>query len=188
MGKDIEIELKLPLSNSKEVGDFLDKNAMFKYKSFQHDAYYNAPHRNFLENSDNVNEWFRIRIAEGKAQINYKDWQPHDTKLKTHSTEYETNVESYEQLGKILDALNFTKLIDVKKTRKAWDYMDTEVSIDSVEELGDFIEVEYKGDLKDIDAARKHLFKVLKTLTAKTGELDRRGYPYLLLDKHGLLK
>lgn len=188
MSSDVEIELKLPLINAREVEEKLSKKAEFKYKSFQHDTYYNAPHRNFLANSDNVNEWFRVRMAGGKAQINYKDWQPHDAKIKTHCTEYEANVDSDEQLSKILAAVNFEKLVDVKKNRKAWDYMDTEVSIDSVEDLGEFIEVEYKGKLTDVQAARDHLFEVLKILGAKTGELDTRGYPYLLLEKQGLLK
>jgi adenylate cyclase class 2 len=188
MAKNTEIELKLPLTNGDVLQKLLNSKAKFKYESFQHDVYYNAPHRDFLENSDNVNEWFRIRVAEGKAQINYKDWQPHDEKIKTHCKEFEANVDSYEQLSEILNALNFIKLIEVKKTRKAWDYMDVEISIDSVEELGDFIELEYKGELEDVEAARKHLFEVLETLQAETSELDQRGYPYLLLEKHGLLK
>lgn len=188
MGKNIEVELKLPLTNGPRLHDLLNSKGEFKYESFQHDVYYNAPHRDFLENSDNVNEWLRIRVAEGKAQINYKDWQPHDEKIKTHCKEFEANVDSYDQLAEILKALSFIKLIEVKKTRKAWNYMDTEISIDSVEELGDFIELEYKGESEDVEAARKHLFKVLETLKADTGELDQRGYPYLLLEKHGLLK
>jgi adenylate cyclase class 2 len=187
MSTDVEIEIKLPLINAKEVEAALNNQAEFQYQSFQHDVYYNAPHRNFLEDSDNVNEWFRVRVAEGKAQINYKDFQPHDAKVKTHCIEYEAGVDSEDQLSKILQALNFVKLVDVKKTRKAWRYMDTEVSVDSVEGLGDFIEVEYKGKRMNIKAARHHLFEVLKTLGAQTGELDTRGYPYLMLEKLGLL-
>jgi adenylate cyclase class 2 len=188
MSNDVEIELKLPLINIQEVEALLSEKATFRYESFQHDTYYNAPHRNFLKDSDNVNEWFRVRIAEGKAQINYKDFQPHNSKIKTHCTEYEANVDSEEQLSKILVAMDFAKLVDVKKTRKAWDYMDTEVSIDLVEGLGNYIEVEYKGKHTDVQIARDHLFEVLKMLGAKTGELDTRGYPYLVLEKHGLLK
>jgi predicted adenylyl cyclase CyaB len=120
------------------------------------------------------------------ATFKYESFQ-HDTKLKTHCIEYETNVDSYDQLRKILEALNFAKLVDVKKTRKAWDYMDTEVSVDSVEGLGSYIEVEYKGRLTEVKKAREHLFDVLKTIGAKTGKLDLRGYPYLVLEKQGLL-
>ncbi len=188
MNKNIEVELKFPILNGNNIEDFLTQKATFKYESFQHDVYYNAPHRDFLENNNNVSEWLRIRVAKGEAQINYKDWQPRDKKIKTHCKEFEANVDSYEQLKEILNALNFTKLIEVKKTRKAWDYMETEISIDSVEGLGFFIELEYKGEIEEVELSRKHLFKVLKALKAETGELDRRGYPYLLIEKKGLLK
>lgn len=187
MAKDLEIELKLPLNNRDQVVEGLNTNARFQYEANQHDAYFNAPHRDFLQNPDNVNEWLRIRISGDTAQINYKDWQPHDAKVKTHCVELETSVDSYDQLAKILNALNFEKLIDVKKNRKAWIYKDVEVAIDAVEGLGDFIELEYKGPGEDIETARKHLFEVLSELGAQTGELDRRGYPYLLLEKKGLL-
>jgi adenylate cyclase class 2 len=187
MSNDIEIELKFPLKNAQTVIDFLNKNAVFKYEKSQHDVYYNHPSRDFLEDNDNVNEWLRIRVSGNEAEINYKDWLPHEAKVKTHCTEYETTVSSYDQLRKILDALNFKKMIEVKKNRKSWNYMETEISIDSVYSLGEFIEVEYKGSLSDVVEARKHLFEIIKTISAETGELDLNGYPYLLLKAKGLL-
>lgn len=183
----MEIELKLPLKNGKDVINFLNQNGKFKYENYQDDSYYNPAHRDFLENKDNVSEWLRIRKDGDKALITYKDWQPHETRIKTHAIEYETGIDSYDQVEKIFDALNFRKLIHVKKIRKSWDYSNTEISIDEVEELGSFIEVEYKGSLKDVGEAREHLFKVLKQIGAETGELEIRGYPYQLLAKKGLM-
>jgi predicted adenylyl cyclase CyaB len=187
MAKDIEIELKLPLKNGQYVADFLNKNGKFKYENYQDDSYYNPAHRDFLENKDNVNEWLRIRKDGDRALITYKDWQPHETRIKTHAIEYETGIDSYDQLEKIFGALNLKKLIHVKKVRKSWNFKDTEISIDEVEELGSFIEVEYKGNLSDVEQARKYLFKILEEIGAETGELETRGYPYLLLAKKGLL-
>jgi len=187
MADNVEIELKLPLHNAKELMASLNGRAKFEYEASQHDAYYNAPHRDFLADKDNVNEWLRIRLAGDRAQVNYKDFQPHDSKTKTHCIEHEADVSSAEQLTRILAALDFVKLVDVKKTRRVWMYKDVEVSIDAVEDLGDYIELEYKGNLRDVDAARDYLFAVLKEIGAETGELDQRGYPYLVLEKHGLL-
>lgn len=188
MPKNVEVELKFKLQNPDSVVEFLNKNAEFQYESFQHDVYYNAPHRDFLENSANISEWLRVRIEKDKAQINYKDWQPRESSVKTHCKELETGVDSYEQLSLILEALNFTRLIAVKKTRRAWMYEDTEVSLDAVEELGSYLEVEYKGKLEDIEKIRSYLHEVVKKLGAKTGVLDRKGYPYGLLELKGLLK
>lgn len=183
----IEIELKFPLLNSNDVQKYLNKKAKFKFESFQHDIYFNPPHRNFLEHKDNVCEWFRIRVSNQKAEINYKDWLPHDVKIKTHCNEYETEVSSYDQLRNILDKLNFIKLIEVKKTRKIWDYNDVEISIDIVEDLGEFIEVEYKGSLNNVEDIRKYLFQTLFEIKAKTQEIDLKGYPFLLLEKYKLI-
>jgi len=114
--KNIEIELKFPLLNYQTVESYLLVNGNFTYESFQHDVYFNPPNRNFVENLDNVCEWLRLRISTDKAQINYKDWQPHNEKVKTHCIEFETKIESYEQFHNILLALNFVELIEVKKT------------------------------------------------------------------------
>lgn len=183
----IEIELKFPILNSNEIQLFLTKNAKYKLESFQHDIYFNPPHRNFLEDKDNVCEWFRIRVSNQKAEINYKDWLPHEVKIKTHCKEYETVVDSYDQLREILNALNFVKLIEVKKTRKIWDYNDVEISIDIVDDLGEFIEIEYKGNLSNINDARKYLFQILVEIGAKTAEIDLKGYPFLMLEKNKLI-
>ncbi|HSX30311.1 MAG TPA: class IV adenylate cyclase [Candidatus Saccharimonadales bacterium] len=188
MPKNIEIELKFRLLNVDEVQKFLTAHAKFDYEAFQHDVYYNAPHRDFLANKANISEWLRIRVQADKAQINYKDWQPRENPIKTHCKEYETDVASYEQLERILDALDFKKLIEVKKHRRAWSYQDVEVSIDSVEELGDCLEVEYKGSkLADVNEARDYLHQIVKKLGAKTKGLDLNGYPYGLLAKKKLI-
>lgn len=185
--KDVEIEIKLPLLNKAVVVKFLNDHSSIASESTQHDIYFNAPHRDFLENKDNVNEWLRIRVSGNKAQINYKDWQPHEEPIKTHCTELETSVDSFDQLDKILGALNFKKLIEVNKLRRSWIYKDIEISIDTVKGLGDYIELEYKGKINNIDEARKHLFAVLKEIKAKTKELDVKGYPYLLLKSKKLI-
>lgn len=188
MAKNVEIELKFKLLNAPAVEKFLTAHADFNYKSFQHDIYYNAPDRDFLADQSNISEWLRIRVEKDKAQINYKDWQPRENPIKTHCKEYETEVASFEQLSLILDALSFTKLIEVKKTRRAWNYKDVEVSIDDVEELGQYLEVEYKGDaLEDVAQVRAYLHEIVAELGAKTEGLDLKGYPFGLLEKKGLL-
>ncbi len=182
MSKDIEIELKFPLLNKDLVEGQLNAKATFIKESFQHDVYFNPPHKDFVKNMDNVCEWFRLRLSGDSVQMNYKDWQPHDAKLKTHCIEYEANADSYDQLSKILHALNFEKLIEVKKTRKVWNLGDVEVSVDSVEGLGEFIEVEYKGKREDIESVRSYLHEVISKIGAETSTLDVKGYPFLLLD------
>lgn len=184
----VEIEIKLPLLNGAEVLEFLQTKGNFKYEKRQLDYYYNSPHRDFLKNPDNICEWLRLRVVGDKCEINYKDWLPHEEKIKSHCTEYETEIDSYEEFKQILHILNFKPMIKVDKVRKAWRVDDVEVSIDNVADLGYFIELEYKGNgVNDVESARTKLFDVLKSLNAKTGEVDLKGYPYLMLRKGGYL-
>ena len=59
--------------------------------------------------------------------------------------EFETKIGSIEQFRKILSALNFRSIVTVDKLRKIYTYKDYEVAIDSVKDLGDFVEIEYIG-------------------------------------------
>lgn len=187
MASDIEIELKFPIYNADQVINFLEQNAKFKHIKRQHDIYYNHPSRDFLADNENVNEWFRIRVSGDEAELNYKDFQPHGAKMRTHCIEYETAVTSYDQLSKILDALDFKELITVKKSRKIWIFKDVEISMDEVDELGSFIELEYKGQNSNVDEVRDYLHETLRDIGANVGALELKGYPHMLLLARGLL-
>lgn len=181
----IEIEIKFPLLNYEETIRHLNEVANFKYESQQIDYYYNSPHRNFVENPNNINEWLRLRVSNDKLELNYKDWQPHTEIIKTHCIEHEVIISSFEGFKNILEALDFQPLITVNKLRKVWLLNDVEVSIDYVVDLGAFIELEYKGISDNIEIVRKMLFQTLTLLDAQTDEIDLKGYPFLMLKKNG---
>lgn len=61
----------------------------------QIDAYYNAPHRDFLA-AGAISEWLRVRTEERGSSINFKRWHPVDVLIKTRADEYETKVEDVE--------------------------------------------------------------------------------------------
>ena len=56
-----------------------------------------------------------------------------------------------------------------------------------MKELGSFIEIEAKGNFASIEEAKKHLYEILKELSAEVGEQDFEGYPYKLMKQNGLL-
>lgn len=185
--KHVEVELKFPLLNGKELAEKLKTTAKpEKQGDFQKDTYYNPPHRNFLEKKP-VSEWLRLRESKKGYNLNYKKWHNSDGNKTVSCDEFETKIENIESLKKIFTSLNFKELIIVEKTRNTWNYKDTEIAIDDVKELGNFIEIEAKGNFASIEEAKKHLHSILKEIEAKTGEQDFEGYPYLLLKKKGLL-
>jgi predicted adenylyl cyclase CyaB len=76
MGKEIEIEIKLPLKNPAEVKRFLDEHAQpLSADVFQKDVYYVPAHRDFL-GVQFPYEWLRLRKSAKEACITYKHYYP----------------------------------------------------------------------------------------------------------------
>ena len=142
--ENVEIEIQVKIENSQPLVEFLNKNGEFKYEDHQIDEYYSPAHRNFLD-AHPVEEWLRLRDSNGKYSVTYKKWH-YENGRGTHCDEYELSIENIGQMQKIFQVLNFKKITVVDKVRKAWNYKDYEVAMDLVKGLGEFVEVEYKGD------------------------------------------
>lgn len=177
-----EIEIQVQIEKGKKFISFLKKEAKFISEQHQVDKYFSPAHKNFTDVRP-VIEWLRLRDSSGKYSINYKYWH-HDKDGKSHyCDEYETPIESLEQLENIFKALDIKGIVTVDKTRKIYLYKDYEVAIDSIKGLGDFVEIEYKGKLgklkpKDIT---KEMINFLKRFDV--GKISRNyvGYPFQLL-------
>jgi adenylate cyclase, class 2 len=149
----------------------------------QIDTYYNAPHRDFLA-ADVVSEWLRIREEDGVSSLNLKRWLPLGAAEQTHCDEFETTVADGQAVRHLLAALDFPHLVTVDKTRETWTLNNTvEVAIDTVADLGTFVEFEYAGPATNLEDALLDLTHAIDALDLDLGERDRRGYPYLLLDR-----
>ncbi|WP_024806018.1 class IV adenylate cyclase [Nocardia sp. BMG51109] len=148
----------------------------------QIDAYYNAPHRDFLA-PEAVSEWLRLRTADDGASLNYKRWHPVDVRVKTHADEYETPVGDAEAVRRLLIALDFTPMVTVDKTRETWRLPEVEIVIDHVAAAGDFVEFEFKGDAEDVTDATATLDRFITDLGIDLGDTINRGYPHMLLDR-----
>ena len=185
--KHIEVELKFPLLNHKELIEKLKSIATLeKEGDFQKDTYFNPAHRDFLSKKP-VSEWLRLRQSKKGFNLDYKKWH-NENNDAISCEEFETFLENTENLKNILNKLDFKGLIIVEKIRKNWTYKNAIISIDKVTELGDFIEIEIKeNEFKDIEQAKEYLFNILKELNIDVGEQDFEGYPYLLLKKKLLI-
>ena len=191
MAKDnIEIEIKIPIdeSNFLKVKEKLQKITKFVKKSSQTDEYFTPIHRNFVEPKFPY-EWLSIRKRGGKFILNYKHFYPENVEVSTHCDEFETVIEKPEQLEKIFSALNLKKLVVVEKEREVFIYNDKfEIALDIVKELGNFIEIEAIKDMGTINETREKLFQFVKNLGIDISNTDKRGYPFLLMKKKGLIK
>jgi adenylate cyclase class 2 len=188
--KDIEIEIKIPLDEDtfSNVKEKLEKGAKIEKTSHQIDEYFTPSHRNFVKPQFPF-EWLSIRKRGGRAILNYKHWYPENVEVATHCDEFETEIEHPDQLGKIFSALDFKHLITVEKQREVYICNgEFEVALDVVKELGHFIEIEAIKDFGSVEATREKLFEFANDLGIDVSKTDKRGYPFLLMEKKGLIK
>jgi len=180
--KNIEIEIQVNIENTKPLIDFLEKNAEFKKECRQIDEYFSPTHRNFIGVRP-VKEWLRLRDSSGKYSINYKNWYFDEDGKSHYCDEYETKVEALDQIKKILDVLNFKSIVKVDKKRRIWIYKDYEIAVDSVKELGDFVEIEYIGKDEKVDPKKitEEMINFLKNLGCGKIKRNYVGYPFQLL-------
>lgn len=178
---DIETEIKIKISESEynEIDKFFAENSVFISKNKQIDTYFQPTYRSFL-NNEIINEWLRIGVRGNKIILNYKNW--HDS---MYCDEYEVEVDNSENLEKIFNVLGLEKIAVVDKVRKSFLYLDKyEISLDYVEELGHFIEIEVKSYSKSPVEEYEDLLKFAKSLNLNLDNIDKRGYPYHVIYKN----
>lgn len=178
----VEIEIQVNVERVEVLLTFLKQNGTFQKETHQRDEYFSPTHADYLLKRP-VHEWLRLRDADGKLSINYKDWEFDVEGKSHHCKEIETSVGSIEQMYKIFAALQLKSIAVVNKFRKIWTYQDYEIAIDSVEGLGDFVEIEYVGKEDNLDSKKvtADMVEFLKELNC--GKITRNyvGYPFLLL-------
>ena len=187
---DIEVEIKVPLDAAvfSRIREKLRKIARFEKKSKQTDVYFTPAHRNFV-GPEFPFEWLSIRERGGKAIFNYKHFYPENAETTTHCEEFETEISDAGRMNKIFSALNMKKLIVVEKERDVYIFKDEfEIALDSVKDLGKFIEIEALKDFGGVEKTRKRLLEFAGNLGIDASKADKRGYPFLLMKKNGLIR
>ncbi len=187
--QDVEVEIKVPLGEREfaEVREKLGNIARLEKKTEQSDEYFNPPHKDFLA-PEFPFEWLSIRKRGDKAILNYKHWYPENTGEATHCDEFETEISKPEKLTKLFSALGFKPIVTVEKQRETWVCGDEfEIALDTVKDLGWFIEVEALKDFGGPEKTRERILEFAKSLGVDTSNEDFRGYPFLLLEKRGII-
>ena len=186
MSKYQEVEAKFELNNYNEVVKKIEQLSLLKIvdNEKQIDTYYTPCHRNFLDFKI-VSEWFRVRETSKKSSVNFKQFLPIGAEIQDQCNEYETVISDIIAFKNILALLDFRELIKVDKIRNSWLFNKVEISIDYVDDLGYFIEIEAKEKVEESEIHNMHEYfkEVLSIINADTGERNRRGYPYMLIEK-----
>lgn len=181
----VEVEIKVKIDNFDTIKKTLLRVGKLSKSVRQIDEYYVPCHRDFFSHKPYPIEWLRIRtnpdgsIFEYDKSLNKKDGSQY------YAEEYETKISQPDELRKILKFLDFRKITTIDKHREYWNCGNFEVCLDGVKGLGLFIEVEAKGEFKDVKKAREECIGFLDKLGVKNykNKQIRTGYPDLLLKR-----
>jgi predicted adenylyl cyclase CyaB len=184
----VEIKFQLDKQTYDKVKQRLKQSADFQQLSHQTDEYFTPAHRNFLA-FENPYEWLRIRKKQDKSVLTYMHWHPANQHPFTHCDEFELDISCPDRMKKIFSSLDMKSLTTVDKQREIFIVDDElEIVLDTVKELGHFMEIEALKDFGSIELARKKLETFASSLGLDPAKTVERGYPYLLMQKKGLLK
>jgi len=143
----LEVELKIRIPSIEGVRKELKRHHAHPLgRVHEHDIYYNAPHRDFGITDEAV----RVRYTDDHTVVTYKG-----PKIKTYNLkareELNFAVESGENFETMLQRLGFTKTAEVNKWRENYTMGNASISLDTVDELGTFVEIEVIAATDDAD-------------------------------------
>jgi adenylate cyclase class 2 len=175
----IEVEVKAHLTDFKEIKIKLSSIGAREVRTeYQEDIYFNAPHRDFAQ----TDEALRIRKVTSKGGfeiiLTYKGAKL-DELSKTRE-EIEVNIEDLENTKLILEKLGFKPVRPVKKDRIFYTINEYIITLDTVHEVGNFVEIEKDlNEGADYQESLDEIFRLYLKLGVTDG-FERRSYLELL--------
>jgi adenylate cyclase class 2 len=179
-----EVELKFPIADPSDVSlQLLARGAIQGRVVRQYDLYFRHPARDFQQ----THEALRLRRYDTDVFITYKG-PVVDEKTKMRR-EIEIAIgrspDDFERMRELLVTLGFEPVRPVEKTRAlfhlAWESRQLELAVDSIDDLGTFLEIEALADEVDRNEARDAILRLAERLGLENPE--RRSYLILLLER-----
>ncbi|WP_292881451.1 class IV adenylate cyclase [Methanobrevibacter sp. UBA188] len=171
----IEVEVKAKIDSFEEMEKRLENlGAIKSKKEFQEDIYFASPIVDFAQ----TDEALRIRTTNNNIFITYKG--PKLNKDAKTRKEVEMSIESAGKAKDIFEEIGFKEVRTVRKNRQYYTYENFEISLDDVEGLNPYMEIEISlEDGNDYDDAQKSIFELFEKLGITEG-FERTSYLELL--------
>lgn len=137
------------------------------------DVYFSHPARDFGK----TDEALRLRKTQGGAELSYKGPRMKTERVKARE---EVNLEVDDALTAqmIIERLGFAEVCVVRKSRKSYNLDELRVDVDTVDGLGEFVELEI---LTEAPERSEELFELAKKELA-LGGLEPKTYLELILE------
>ncbi len=165
----IEVEVKAKIDDFDEMKEKILKLGAVKVKDeFQEDIYFNSPIVDFAK----TDEALRIRTTKSDNAenifITYKG--PKINKKAKTRKEVEMNVEDSMKAKDILESIGFKQVRSVKKNREYFKFENFEISLDDVEGLCPYMEIEIAlPDNTDYTEAQESIFDLYEKIEITDG-------------------
>lgn len=188
--QEIEIKVKISEKALSTLKLLLSSNAEYKGEFIQNEYYLDNPDNSwFLQHKTGykyANKYLRVRMTKKGDWVCFKNWEASDTAegYGTYCKDIEYQVSSGEKAISLFQAIGYTDITSFKKIRSSYIYKGIEISIDTVEDLGTFVEFEIK-ERKFIDPAAEYqrLISFLeKDLQITKYKLQKQGFIIMLLN------
>jgi adenylate cyclase class 2 len=175
-----EVELKVPADHDAVRERLAAVGAERVGAVEQVDTYYGAPHRSFVD----TDEALRVRAehpddGEPVHELTYKGPKVDDAS-KTRE-EHESTVGDPDAVDAALRALGFEPAATVEKHRERYRVDDVTVTLDDVDGVGSYVEVERAASEAAVEAAREDAVAVLRDLGLDPDDQVRTSYLGLAL-------
>jgi adenylate cyclase class 2 len=177
-----EVEMKFPALDAAALEERLRRlGAREAEARSEVDVYFNAPDRDFAR----TDEALRLRRIGETNFVTYKGPKL-DARTKTRAeieVAFADGAKSADDFAQLLTRLGYRATAEVRKERRrfhlTWEGLSFEISLDSVAEVGSFVEVEILADQEGLEPARAALLRLAEALELTDSE--RRSYLELLL-------
>jgi adenylate cyclase class 2 len=174
-----EIELKAKISSREEIAErIITMGGRFLREVSQDDLYFRHPCCDLRERD----EALRVRLEEGRCILTFKGRRiGSGVKMRE---EVEVVVDDGAAATTILKRLGFEEAFVIRKNRRIYALEGAEISLDSVDGLGEFVEIELI--LKDgaaVDGVRERLHGLAERLQIPKERLTTESYLELLASK-----
>ncbi len=179
-----EVEQKFPVADMAALETALGTvGATISEPHREVDLYFGHPARDFAQ----TDEALRVRRKGRTNFITYKGPKLDETTKTRQEIELPLapEEESVDAWAELLEVLGFRPVGEVRKFRRkaaiTWQGRRVEGSLDEVEQLGTFAELELVVEADDVEAAKACIASLAEKLGLTGGE--RRSYLELLLDR-----
>ncbi len=177
-----EVEQKFPVADMRALETrLLTLGAEISQPHSEVDLYFAHPSRDFAE----TDEALRIRRKGAECCITYKGPKIDQTTKTRREIELPLEAESFEDWTPLLQALGFAPVAEVRKSRRKaaipWQDRQVEGSLDDVEGVGTFFELELIVDEQQLETAKACLASLADAL--ELAHSERRSYLELLLER-----